>query len=191
MLIQGQKDWTPKRLALECGTTERSIFRDFKMLQGAGVPYFFDREKGGYAVQRDFFMPAVSLTLEESLALVTLAEQVGGQEQVPFTKAASKGIAKIRCNLPPVVQRELQKIDDLVAIKLSPVNPPEGMADVYETVRAALAGRRVLNCRYDSMGANQKRQPRESGGGHLLFQAIYAAVQPAGMVYDRSPRRPR
>jgi proteasome accessory factor B len=155
-LIQGQKDWTAKRLALECQTTERSIYRDLKMLQGAGVPYSFDKEHGGYAVQRDFFMPAVSLTLEESLALVALAEQVGGKEQVPFTKAAAKAITKIRCNLPHKVQQELQKIDDLVAIHLSPVNPPEGTEDVYEVVRAALANRKALQCSYDSIAASQK-----------------------------------
>ena len=169
MLIQGQNDWTAKRLALECKTTERSIYRDLKMLQGAGVPYFFDKESGGYAVRRDFFMPAVSLTLEESLALVALAEQVGGGEQVPFTKAASKGIAKIRCNLPPVVQQELQKIDDLVAIQLSPVNPPEGMSDVYEIVRAALAGRTVLNCQYDSLGSSAAAGGKK-GDGTFLFK---------------------
>lgn len=48
-----------------------------KVLEGAGVPYSFDREKRGYAVRGDYFMPAVSSTLEESLALVALAEQVG------------------------------------------------------------------------------------------------------------------
>lgn len=156
LLIQGQRDWSAKRLAQECQTTERSIYRDLKMLQGAGVPYFFDKESGGYSVRRDFFMPAVSLTLEESLAIVALAEQVGGREQVPFTKAASKAIAKIRCNLPPKVQQELQKIDDLVAIHLSPVNPPEGTEDVYEVVRAALSNRKMLECSYDSISASQR-----------------------------------
>ncbi len=176
MLIQGQKDWTAKRLALECHTTERSIYRDLKMLQGAGVPYFFDKENGGYAVQRDFFMPAVALTLEESLALVALAEQVGGREQVPFTKAAAKAIAKIRCNLPPKVQQELQKIDDLVAIHLSPVNPPEGTEDVYEVVRAALANRKTLECSYDSIGASQKGVDGNGGVKEIFLFRPYTLL---------------
>ena len=39
-LIQGSKGWTPKRLALECGTTERTIYRDMKMLEVRGFRTF-------------------------------------------------------------------------------------------------------------------------------------------------------
>src|ERR1700733_7353410 len=135
-LIQGEAGWTAKRLALECRTTERNIYRDLKMLEGAGVPYFFDKEAGGYAIRRDFFMPPVSLTLDESLALVALARHVGGDEQIPFLKPAEKAIAKVRCAMPAAVQQELDKLDGRVAIKLAASMPPEGMADVYQAGRA-------------------------------------------------------
>lgn len=95
-------------------------------------------------------MPAVSLTLEESLALVALAEHVGGREQVPFTRPAAKAISKIRCVLPRAVQDELAKLDEHVAIHLAAANPPEGTADVNQTMRSALAARRALLCRYES-----------------------------------------
>lgn len=153
-LIQGEKGWNAKKLAAECGTTERNIYRDLKMLTGAGVPWDFEKETNGYRVRRDFFMPAVELTFEESLALVALATQVGGNDQGPFTEAAAKAISKIRCNLPHKVQDELIKLDDNVAIHLSCVNPPEGMADVYKTVRQALAVRRTLRCKYESLSSN-------------------------------------
>src|SRR5687768_3817454 len=91
-LIQGTKGWTPARLAAECGVTQRTIFRDLEMLEGAGIPYFFDPETKGYSVRGDFFMPPVQMTLEESLALSALAEHVGGGEQVPFLKAAARAI---------------------------------------------------------------------------------------------------
>ncbi len=152
--VQGGSGWTAGRLALECGTTERSIYRDLKMLQGAGVPYFFDKQTKGYAVAGNFFMPAVSLTLEESLALVALADQVGGKEQVPFMKGAARAIQKIRCNLPRPVQSELDKIDHHLAIHLAAAHPPESSADVYETVRRAIMSRRALECRYDSLSGN-------------------------------------
>src|SRR3954462_14997426 len=89
-LIQGEKGWSAKRLALECGTTERNIYRDMKMLEGAGIPYFYDDESKGYAVRRVFFMPAVSLTQDESLALIALGEHGGEKEQIPFTKPAGR-----------------------------------------------------------------------------------------------------
>ncbi len=91
-LFQGRNDWTPKRQALELRITERSVYRDLKMLPGANIPHSFDKEAGGYVMGREFFMPAVSLTLEESLALVALAEQVG--EQVPFIRASSNNSSR-------------------------------------------------------------------------------------------------
>ena len=68
--------------------------------------------RSGFGVRRDFFLPPVQLTLDESLALAALAEHVGGQEQVPFTKAASRAISKIRGQLPSAIRRELEQIED-------------------------------------------------------------------------------
>ena len=150
-LIQGSKGWTPGRLALECNTTERTIYRDMKMLEGAGIPYFYDPEAKSYAIHRDFFLPPVQLTLDEALALAALAEHVGGSEQVPFMTAASRAISKIRCHLPPAICSELEQIEDHVAIKLAAASPPESSADVYETVRHALSARKALKCEYDSL----------------------------------------
>ena len=155
-LIQGSKDWTPARLAAECGTTERTIFRDMKMLEGAGIPYFFDRESHGYGIRADFFMPPVQLTLEESLALAALAEHVGGKEQIPFTKPAERAISKIRGILPRSIRAELEKLDAHVAIKLAAANPPEAAADVYEMMRTALLRKVALRCEYESLNPERK-----------------------------------
>ena len=150
-LIQGSQGWTAARLAQECGTTERTIFRDLKMLEGAGIPYFFDPETHGYSVRADFFMPPVQLTLDESIALAALAEHVGGQEQVPFTRPAGKAISKIRGILPRSIRTELEKLDDHIAIHLAATNPPEAAQDVYDTMRIALAQKVCLRCRYESL----------------------------------------
>jgi predicted DNA-binding transcriptional regulator YafY len=165
-LIQSERGWSAARLAQELGTTERNIYRDLKMLQGAGIPFHHDLETRGYVIRRDFFMPAVSLTFEESLALLALGEHVGGEEQIPYTRPAAKAISKIRCNLPPAVQKELAKMDGHVSIKLSAVNPPEGAEDVYETVREALADRKVLSCDYEAVssgGNGRGNGGKESG----------------------------
>lgn len=151
-LIQGSTGWTAKKLAIECHTTERTIYRDMKILEGAGIPYFYDEQTRGYSIRRDFFLPPVQLTLDESLALITLAEHVGGLEQVPYTRPAARALAKIRGHLPPKVRAELENIEQHIAIKLAPAHPPESAADVYEVVRTALANKRALRCEYESVG---------------------------------------
>lgn len=142
--------WSSKRLAVECGTCERTIYRDLKMLQAAGIPVFFDPESGGYRVRRDFFMPPVQLTFEEALAMSALAEHVGGEEQVPFTAAAARAIAKVRGLLPQWLRDELEQIERHVHIRLA-ASIRSDATDVYELVRAALSHKRVLRCRYESV----------------------------------------
>ena len=169
MLIQGQTGWSAARLAKECGVSVRMIYRDMKALEGAGIPYFHDRESGGYQVRRDFFLPPVQLTLDEALALSALAEHVAGAEQVAYLKPASKALAKVRGQLPASIRSELEQIEDHVAIKLASAMPPEGATDVYETVRHALSSRTALRCVYESVNAPVE-PTKPSSGDSFVFK---------------------
>lgn len=147
-LIQGTHGWTPARLAEECDTTQRTIYRDLQILQDIGIPYFHDGENG-YAIRRDFFLPPVQLTFDEALALIALAEQVGDREQIPFTRPASRAVAKIRGQLPPPLRHELEQVADHVRIDLGAAIGPEGITDVYETIRTSIRRKRMLRCTYE------------------------------------------
>lgn len=149
-LIQSNTGWDARKLADECGTTERNIYRDLKMLEGAGVPCFFDPETGGYRIRGDFFMPPVELTLEESLALIALADQVGGDDQIAFTRPAAQAATKLRSQLPGAIREQVGQVDRQIEIRLARSMPPEGVADVYGTMLNAIARRRALRCSYES-----------------------------------------
>jgi predicted DNA-binding transcriptional regulator YafY len=150
-LIQSETGWNAKKLAAECGTSERNVFRDMQMLQGAGIPYFHDEQTNGYRVRRDFFMPPVELTFEESLALIVLAGQIGDKEQIPFTKAAARVVAKVRGQLPDKIRRELSDLDHHIELQLARSSSEDGIKDVYDHVRNSIANRRVLTCSYESL----------------------------------------
>lgn len=125
------------------------------MLEGAGIPYYHDPETGGYRVRGDFFMPPVQLTAEEALALVSLAANIGGRQQVPFMQSAAKAIEKIRCVLPAKLREELEAIEPRVAIHIGQTGSEEGIGDVYTQVRRALAEKRALLCQYEALGADK------------------------------------
>jgi proteasome accessory factor B len=172
-LIQSEPGWGPRRLAQECGAAERSIYRDLRAIGGAGIPLSFDHASGGYVVRKDFFMPALELTLDESLALVALAQNIGGKEQIPLMSPAAKAIAKIRCNLPANIQKELAQIDPHVSIKLPPVQESQQATDVYARVRTAIRGRRALLCEYEAAGEPKAQQPKggpAARGGEFHFE---------------------
>jgi predicted DNA-binding transcriptional regulator YafY len=145
------------------------------------------------------------LTLEESLALAALAEQIGGHEQVPFTQAAAKAISKIRGQLPAALRQELEQIEQHVAIKLAAAQPPEAAKDVYQTVQRALASRRALRCEYESLAKDQNGQEFVFQpytlffsqrawyviGHHSLYDEVrclklnrFTVIQPTAIGYD-------
>lgn len=150
-LVQSERGWNVRRLSLELDMSERNVYRDLKMLEGAGVPLYHDPDTDGYIVRRDFFMPPIELTLEESLAVLTLSERVGGGDGVAFTSPAARASAKLRACLPRNIQEALETVTPHIEVDLAASQPGEGFADVYEQVRAAIATRRALRCRYESV----------------------------------------
>lgn len=151
--IQADHTWNAKRLAAHFNVTERSIYRDFEVLEQIGVPYYFDEQTGGYRIRRDFFLSPVELTLDESLALIALGEQVAQKEQIPFMQPAAKAIAKVRGQLPSKLREPLEMMHGATDIHLAAAGSSDGVADVYELVRRAIATRRMLRCSYESLDA--------------------------------------
>ena len=159
-LIQSDTGWDNARLAAHFGVSERTIYRDFQALENTGIPYDYDEATKGYRVRRNFFMPPVQLTLEESLALLTLVDQVAGAadggEQLPLLRPAARAMVKVRGALPAKLQDELGRIEDRVVIRTAAAGPFDGIADVYDTVRRAILDRRALRCRYDAVHSRRE-----------------------------------
>jgi predicted DNA-binding transcriptional regulator YafY len=70
--LQSKKQATVAQLANHFEISERTVFRDLRALTEIGVPIQFEAEKG-YSVRQGFFLPPVSLTVDEANAL-SLAE---------------------------------------------------------------------------------------------------------------------
>ncbi len=167
-LIQGETGWTAERLAAECGVGLRTIYRDMKVMESVGIPYFHDGDTNGYRVRKDFFMPPVELTLDEALAVLTLGQHIGRREQIPLAKPAGRAIAKIRSQLPQALRDELDGFDHRIVLMLARAGPHEGIADVYDQVRIAMVRRRVLRCSYESV---EKTLKGKSNGEVFEFRA--------------------
>ncbi|HOM53818.1 MAG TPA: WYL domain-containing protein [Phycisphaerae bacterium] len=142
--------WNAASLARELGITVRNVYRDLQMLEGAGIPYYFDRTAGCYRIRREFFLPSVELTTEEAMALVAAAGQIGRREQIPFLEPLEKASQKVLAQLPDKVKRELDDVQQHLAIELASCGPSLEVRSVYHDVRTAIAKRRALLCSYES-----------------------------------------
>jgi predicted DNA-binding transcriptional regulator YafY len=148
-LIQSSTCLNARRLGELCETTERTIYRDLTMLEGAGVPVSFDPESGGYTIRRDFFLRPVDLTLEEAMAVLMLANRVGTREQIPHVAQAGKAAEKLRAILPRQIGEMINEVLPRMEISLAQASN-EPTSDIYDSMRDAIIRRRALECQYES-----------------------------------------
>ena len=66
--LQAKKHLTLSQIATQFEISERTVFRDLKAIGEIGVPVSFEVDKG-YSVGTGFFLPPISLTVEEANAL--------------------------------------------------------------------------------------------------------------------------
>lgn len=93
ILRGASRPWSAARLANEFGVSARTVERDIKSLQLAGVPIYADRgATGGYSILREYSLPPLNLSAAESLA--TLAG-LSLLESSPYQGAARRARAKI------------------------------------------------------------------------------------------------
>lgn len=138
-------------LAAECGVSRRTVFRDLATLRSSGVPLEFDADSERYFIPTDFFLPSTNFTAEEALAVIALAGQLGGRNQLPFYEPARRAALKIESNLPHKLREEVDALSRLVQIDLKQVNQLEGMNATYHQLGEAITHGRVMKITYDSL----------------------------------------
>ncbi|WP_285618596.1 HTH domain-containing protein [Kineosporia sp. NBRC 101677] len=93
-LLRGaRRPWSAARLAAEFGVSARTIERDLRSLQLAGVPIYAEQgAAGGYSILREYTLPPLNLSAPESLAVLAGLALL---ESSPYQAAARRARAKI------------------------------------------------------------------------------------------------
>ncbi len=148
VLLQSRRHVRAIDLAERFGVSERSIYRDIRALESAGIPII--GEPGvGYALDRSYKLPPVNFQADEALALSIAAKfastRIGGRIGEDATRAMDKVLAVVA----PTDRRRLQDVIDAVALP-SPSHPvPTGEGDDWmPLLQQALTERRVVDLQY-------------------------------------------
>lgn len=173
-LIRSGSAATPVALAEACGVDQRTIYRDLNELEAVGIAVRYDKASGAYSVAGECFLPPVQLTADEALAIAVLCEQIAEKEQIPFTRAAWRGLAKLQAGMPESVRQDVGRMADAVFIRTARSVPPDGFAEVYERVQQAISEGAVLCCRYDSLSRHTDDAGEFDFEPYALFFAVRA-----------------
>jgi proteasome accessory factor B len=149
--LQAGRGFTTRVLAERCDVSRRTIFRDLEVLRDAGVPLSFDPAAQTYRIPDTFYLPPTNFTTEEALAVIVLCQELGDGAQLPFYAPAERAAMKLEASLPANLRRHLGRVTPGIRIRLEPRANLDGNGAVYEQLVAAIASRRAVRIKYDSL----------------------------------------
>lgn len=150
-LLQSGLGHNASQLAQECGVSRRTVFRYLEVLRDAGVPLIYDEQRQSYRLAASFVLPPTSFTPEEALALVVLCSELGTDAGVPFQSAARSAAVKLQGSMPPKLREQLSDLAQGIKIRLDARAQLVNGAATYDQLLGAIAGRRCVRIRYDSL----------------------------------------
>ncbi|MBL7132930.1 MAG: YafY family transcriptional regulator [Phycisphaerae bacterium] len=155
-LLQGGRRYTAADLAGELEVSKRTIFRDLNMLELAGIPYYFDPEKGGYTIRQHFFLPPINLTITEALSMLMLAGRTRGIGRVPLMTHAARAAMKVESALPASIRRHVGSVIDRLSVSPGPVARHSGLDATFDDLTGAIIQRRI--CRVVYISFHERKQ---------------------------------
>ncbi|MFQ5491007.1 MAG: helix-turn-helix transcriptional regulator [Phycisphaerae bacterium] len=137
-------------LCQELGVARRTIFRDLKILQQAGLSCRFDKQRHGYVLGCNPLLPPVDLNLTEALVMMLLAGKAARSRIVPHRDAARAAALKIEAVLPPHLVRHCGELLAKMDLRYWPTSDLDSVTDLFDKLQLAVAQRRIVVIRYDS-----------------------------------------
>lgn len=150
-LLRSGKAFGADKLAVELNVSRRTVFRDLKLLQNAGVPYKFEQTQGNYRLESALSLPPTHLSMDEALALLLATRVMVNSSAHPMHRAVSDAALKIESSLPaPVLEHCGEWLEGLDVLP-EPMSSVETVADLFADLQAALARRERILVVYDSV----------------------------------------
>lgn len=137
-------------LCEKLGVARRTIFRDLRALQQAGVSCHFDKERGGYLMDRNPLLPPIDLNVTEALVLMLLAHKAAQGRVIPNRGAARTAALKIEAALPATLVHHCGELLATMDLRYWPMSDLDSVSDLLDTMQLAVVQRRKVEIHYDS-----------------------------------------
>ena len=150
-LLQSRRHADVQSLCAEMGVSRRTLFRDLKMLELAGVPYRFEHNKQAYAISDSFFLPPLHFNLQEAMALLLVTRKIISRQVHPAYQPAVDAALKIESQLPDAILKHCGEWLDGVSIRWPRTSSADVVSGLFQTVQRALTERARIRAKYDSV----------------------------------------
>ena len=150
--LQTRRLTTATELASRFSVSTRTIYRDIRALEQAGVPVLTEDGKG-YSLMEGYRVPPVMFTENEANALITAEQILLTNRDSSFTGDYTSAIGKIKAVLHQSAREKSELLAEKIAV--SPAFSTDNSSNSLSLIQRALTSYRVLDIYYEAAGSQQ------------------------------------
>lgn len=146
--LQSRKIVKAQDIADRFAISLRTVYRDIKTLEEAGIPLI--GEAGvGYSLMEGYRLPPVMFTLEEATAFITAEKLVEKLTDAANSKQFQSAMYKVKAVLRSAEKDFITSVDDRVAV-LKAKRPPNIQENIYplQIILKAISEKKTLRLNY-------------------------------------------
>lgn len=165
--LQSRKYVTAEQISDKFEISVRTVYRDIKALGEIGIPISFENNRG-YFVMQGYFLPPVSLTLEEANALVlmeNLSEKFGDKS---IKRNYETALLKIKAIMKGSQKESLDFLQSQIKIYKPSTETPD--IDYLTDIQNAISHKTILKIEYQNN--QQQKSKREIEPIGLTFYSL-------------------
>ena len=132
----------------------RTVYRDVKALEEAGVPVIGEAGEG-YRLMEGYKLPPVMFNQDETTALLTASKLVQSKTDAGMIKHFNSALDKIRAILRLSEKDHIEEIDEHIAVMQHPAIVHQPPAELFlQSILKAISSSLVLDINYRSIEKN-------------------------------------
>lgn len=133
----------------------RTVYRDVKALEEAGVPVIGEAGTG-YRLMEGYKLPPVMFNMDEATALLTASKLVQSKTDAGISKHFSSALDKIRAILRHSEKDHIEEIDEHIAVMTHPAIAYQPQSDLHlQSILKSIGSSSVIEIHYSSLEKNE------------------------------------
>jgi predicted DNA-binding transcriptional regulator YafY len=146
----------------------RTVYRDVKALEEAGVPVIGEAGTG-YRLMEGYKLPPVMFNMDEATALLTASKLVQSKTDAGISKHYIAALDKIRAILRHSEKDHIEEIDEHIAVMNHPSIVYQPQAELHlQSILKAIGSSSIIEINYSSLEKNESTKRK---------------VEPVGIYY--------
>ncbi|MFH6959191.1 helix-turn-helix transcriptional regulator [Flavobacterium aquidurense] len=151
-MLQTKRLLTASELANKFSVSKRTIYRDIKALEQAGVPILTEDGKG-YTLMEGYRIPPVMFTESEANALITAEQLILKNKDASFVKEYTEAINKIKSVLRNNTKDKVNLLSNRILFRNNKDN--DRTSNFLSTLQVALTNFNLVKIKYNSIETDQ------------------------------------